>query len=144
MQLVNIILGLYNYYCKKLTLVDKFHFISGFGMTLTNWSVSFHNLYSHYHRRQCIVQKLKQLNFNRFPLSSSNALSPQEKNQIKFVSISAPTSARSRQIDKNETITTAKKGEEEWNEKIMVNKTLVAKIQLIFSREQNWESQAGM
>ena len=33
MQLVNIILVLYNYYCKKRTLVDKFHFIRGFGMT---------------------------------------------------------------------------------------------------------------
>ena len=69
MQLVNIILGLYNYYCKKRTLVDKFHFIRGFGMTVTNWSGSFHNLYSHYHRRQYIVQKLKKLNFNRFPVS---------------------------------------------------------------------------
>ena len=69
MQLVNIILGLYNYYCKKRTLEDKFHFIRGFGMTVTNWSVSFHNLYSHYHRRQYIVQKLKKLNFNRFPVS---------------------------------------------------------------------------
>ena len=35
MQLVNIILGLYNHYCKKRTLVDKFHFIRVFGMTLT-------------------------------------------------------------------------------------------------------------
>ena len=35
MQLVNIILGLYNYYCKKRTLVDKFHVIRGFGMTLS-------------------------------------------------------------------------------------------------------------
>ena len=69
MQLVNIILGLYNYYCKKRTLEDKFHFIRGFGMTVTNWSVSFHNLYSHYHRRRYIVQKLKKLNFNRFPVS---------------------------------------------------------------------------